>query len=128
MFPRSVRGVLGPDEAATMTTAVMAKAPIAVQNHHRSTMGRSGLAGVGAGDSTATAGGTAAGGGGVAEGVGVTALGSGSTGAGGAVGDSALGPVVWAWAGAAATTAITRPRIVTAVAPTPGRRPCPAQR
>lgn len=41
MFPRSVLGVFGPDEVATITTAVTAKAAMAVQNHHFSNMGRS---------------------------------------------------------------------------------------
>jgi hypothetical protein len=41
MLPRSLCGALGPDEVATMTTAVTATAAMAVQNHHLSKMGAS---------------------------------------------------------------------------------------
>src|SRR5450432_3421063 len=41
MFPRSLCGALGPDDVATMTTAVTATAAMAVQNHHLSKMGAS---------------------------------------------------------------------------------------
>jgi hypothetical protein len=40
-LPRSVFGGLGPDDVATMTTAVTANAPMAVQNHHFSKTGPS---------------------------------------------------------------------------------------
>ena len=49
MLPRSVFGVLGPDDVATMTTAVTANAAMAVQNHHFSKMGRSASAGAAGG-------------------------------------------------------------------------------
>lgn len=112
MFPRSVRGALGPDEVATMTTVVTAKAPIAVQNHQRSKMDGSGEAddgGVPPG-SVATAGGGTAG----AGDDGAAAAGSGSTGAaGGGAGDV---PDVCACAGGAITSAVARPKMVSAVA------------
>lgn len=41
MFPRSLRGALGPEDVATMTTDVTATAAIAVQNHHFSKIGAS---------------------------------------------------------------------------------------
>lgn len=116
MLPRSVLGVLGPDDTARMTTAVTATAPMAVQNHQRSKMGASergaaDIGGVGATDGGAVEG-TGAGVAGASDpGAGGSEPGSGSIGdkgaatGGGAVG---AGAPVWAATGAAREIATTR--------------------